>query len=100
MQLNQHNEGSLYIYGQEKSRWSLLYEQEKCRLPFRALFFLFGQEPARGDHPPNRNGIPCVLSVFVCVRAFIYFGSVIDTFNTMSYVNRGFRDERRVICDV
>ena len=100
MQLNQHNEGSLYIYGQEKSRWSLLYEQEKCRLPFRALFFSLGKNQQEVTIHPTGMGLPCVLSVFVCVRAFIYFGSVIDTFNTMSYVNRGFRDERRVICDV
>ena len=42
--------------------------------------------------------------VGVWVSAFICSGSVIDTFDTtwttMSCVNRGFRDERCVICDV
>ena len=99
MPLNQYNEGSLYTG--KKSLGGLCFMSKKSvAFPFGHFFFLLGQEQARGDHPPNRNGTPCVLSVFVCVRAFIYFGSVIDTFNTMSYVNRGFRDERRVICDV
>ena len=88
-----------YIRARKVSVVSALWAR-KVSPSLSGTFFLFGQEPARGDHPPNRNGTPCVLSVFVCVRAFIYFGSVIDTFNTMSYVNRGFRDERRVICDV
>ena len=116
------------LYGQEKFWWSLLYGKKSVTFPLSCGHL--AQEPveARGAHPPTHlegysnicyllpnnlepgsiaedfsfSPICACASVCVCVLSFIlvWWLTPLPWRTTMSYVNRGFRDERRVICDV